>query len=389
MTSEVIQGDILVVDDSLANLELLMAVLMDGGHQVFTANSGSRALDAIKTRLPDLILLDIGMPDIDGYEVCRRLKADPAVKNIPVIFLSAFGDIKDKQKGFEVGGVDYVTKPFIPDEVLFRVQAHIKLNRMRVQLQQQTVELMSSKGQLERSIVELKSSHKALVQSEKLASLGRLIAEIAHEVNNPLMIISGNAQLCLMTEEVTGEVKNTLDIVVDECKRAKGILNRVLRFARPSKGEIKQVNPQLSIEAVVGILEKQFILNNNIHIVRHYTSEPCFINVDEPQVQEVFMNLLNNAKEAMLDGGTITITTFIEGKLLNISFADTGSGMTEDVMQKMFEPFFTTKENGGGIGLGICYAIIKDHNGELKFESAVGKGTVATIVLPVGTISNG
>jgi two-component system, NtrC family, sensor kinase len=368
-------GDILVVDDAPANLKLLMLVLSDHGHHVRSAKSGMEALAQVKAKLPELVLLDIGMPDIDGYEVCRRLKADEASCQIPVIFLSGFSAISDKQKGFEVGCVDYITKPFYPDEIILRVDTHLSLSRMRIQL--------------EKSMEELKRSQNVLIQSEKLASLGRLISEIAHEVNNPLMIISGNAQLCLMTEPVTGEVKNTLEVVVEECQRAKGIINGVLRFARPSKGAIKEVNISSSLDAVVGLLERQFQLNHNIHIKKHYGIDPSFVFIDDQQVQEVFMNLLNNAKEAMPKGGVITVTTSLEGAFLKIDFKDTGVGMTDEVMQRMFEPFFTTKQEGGGIGLGVCYAIIKAHHGELKFESSPGKGTVASVLLPLGEPANG
>lgn len=236
---------------------------------------------------------------------------------------------------------------------------------------------------LETHLVELKRSQNMLINSEKLASLGRLVSEMAHEVNNPLMIISGNAQLSLMDENISADERNNLEIIISECQRAKNVIRRVLRFARPSKGDIKKTDIAQSIESIVGILEKQFLVTSNIEIIRHYAAEPVLIHVDEQQIQEVFMNLLNNAKEAMTLGGTITIATMIEGDFLRIDFKDSGPGMSDDVMQKIMEPFFTTKESGTGIGLSVCYGIIKSHNGELRYDSEPGKGTTATVLLPL------
>ena len=239
------------------------------------------------------------------------------------------------------------------------------------------------RADLEERLGELKRSQNMLIQSEKLASLGRLVSEIAHEVSNPLMIISGNAQLSLMSETISDEEKKSMEIIVNECQRAKNVIRRVLRFAKPSHGDIKEVEIAASLEAIVGILEKQFLLTHNIEIKRKYLEQPVHVFVDEGQLQEVFMNLLNNAKEAMEHGGVITITTSLDGAMLRVDFKDTGPGMSDEVLRKLMEPFFTTKETGTGIGLSVCYGILKAHNGELRFESELGKGTTATIMLPL------
>ncbi len=243
--------------------------------------------------------------------------------------------------------------------------------------------------ELETHLVELKRSQNMLIHSEKLASLGRLISEIAHEVNNPLMIISGNAQLSLMSETINPEDKNSFEIIVKECQRAKNVIRRVLRFARPSKGEVKRVEIAQSLEAVVGLLEKQFMLTNSVSIKRCYPDRAIYIRIDELQMHEVFMNLLNNAKEEMTSGGEIVITISLEEAFLRIDFKDTGPGMSEEVLNKVMEPFFTIKETGTGIGLSVCYGIIKAHNGQLRFDSLLGRGTTATILLPMAGEDNG
>ena len=223
----------------------------------------------------------------------------------------------------------------------------------------------------------------SLIQSEKLASLGRLVSEIAHEINNPLMIISGHTQIILSSETISAEAKSILKIIMDQCQRAANIMHRVLKFSQPDKGETKEVEISQSIESVAGIIEKQFKMAN-VEIKRNYPKKPILVSIDNQLMQEVFMNLLSNAKDAMPDGGTITITVSLEGNFYRIDFKDTGCGISEEDKKKMYEPFFTTKEKGTGLGLAICYGTVKAHNGELVFESQLNKGTTATVLLPLG-----
>ncbi len=239
--------------------------------------------------------------------------------------------------------------------------------------------------ELSRSIEELKHSQNMLIQSEKMASLGKLVSEISHEINNPLMIISWNAQLSLISEKMGVETKKTLELIMQECQRAKDIIRRVLRFAKPSKGEARDVDICQSVETVVGIVEAQFKLAG-VEIKRKYLKNPPLVSIDEQQLQEVVMNLLNNAKDAMPNGGVITITASLENGQMRMDFKDSGSGMSEEVKKNILEPFFTTKAEGTGLGLSICYGIMKAHNGDLKFESQLNKGTTFTVLLPIGKV---
>ena len=234
----------------------------------------------------------------------------------------------------------------------------------------------------------LRTSQLQLSQSAKLAALGRLVSDMAHEVNNPLMIISGSAQLCLMEAIPVEEKKINLNIIINECQKAKDIIQRLLRFSRPSKGLMKEIDINSGIDSVANILEHQFSLAG-IEIKRNYGPNLPRVCCDEHQMQEVFMNLLNNAKDAMSARGTVVITTSCENDFLEITFKDSGSGMTQEVLKNIFEPFFTTKEKGNGLGLSVCYGIVKSHNGELKFKSEPGKGTAAIISLPVKGGGNG
>jgi PAS domain S-box-containing protein len=227
--------------------------------------------------------------------------------------------------------------------------------------------------------------HKEMEKKQRLTQLGKLVADMAHEVNNPLMIISGNAQLSLMENIQNEIVNNNLKIIFEESKRAKDIIQRLLKFSRPSKGELRVTDINKNIEAMLSIVEHQFSLDN-IEIKRKYSDNLPSISIDEHQTQEVYMNLLSNAKDAMPESGVIEVTTSLEGDFLRIDFKDTGCGMSEEVMKRLFEPFFTTKEKGTGLGLSVCYGIIKAHNGDLRFESELGKGTTATILLPLGEV---
>ncbi len=173
------RGNILVVDDTPANLRLLAGILNGKGYKVRPVPNGELALSAARGMPPDLILLDIMMPEMNGYEVCERIKADERTRDIPVIFISAINDVLDKVKAFAVGGVDYITKPFQMEEVLVRVETHLALCHLQNKLKQKNEELTLT-------LEQLKETQNQLVQSEKMAALGQLIAGIAHEINTPL-----------------------------------------------------------------------------------------------------------------------------------------------------------------------------------------------------------
>ena len=199
-------GTILVIDDNPTNLQVLYKALSDRGYEVLVEMDGKSGIELVKNSPPDLILLDVMMPGIDGFETCSRLQADPLTKEIPIIFMTALSDTVDKVKGLSLGAVDYISKPFQQEEVLARIKVHLKLRRLSLQLTEQNQQLEERVKQrtakLYKTIEELKQTQLHLVQSEKMSAIGQLIAGIAHEINNPVGCIVGNI------EEATNTIKD-------------------------------------------------------------------------------------------------------------------------------------------------------------------------------------
>ena len=204
---------ILIVDDQPTNLKLLFSLLQESGFKVLVAKTGESAISKLQKVLPDLILLDVMMPGIDGFETCRRLKASAAEKDIPVMFMTALSESMDKIKGLNAGAVDYITKPFQQDEVLARIKSQLKLRKLQKQLSEQNICLQQEieerrhteealrqsearerekATQLELTLDELKRTQAQLIQTEKMSSLGQTVAGVAHEINNPISFIYGN-----------------------------------------------------------------------------------------------------------------------------------------------------------------------------------------------------
>lgn len=235
---------------------------------------------------------------------------------------------------------------------------------------------------LEKSLGELKKTQKMIVQAEKLSSLGKLVSEMAHEVNNPLQAISGRAQLALMGDIKDQELVEDLKIIEGQCYRARDIIKRLLDFSRPTKGEIVKTDMKEVVENTLKLVERQYSLRN-VSIARDYSPEELRVEVDRNQMEEVFFNIVKNASEAMESGGNITVSTSRQGDKAQVAFKDTGPGMPAEVMEKVFDPFYTTKKDGTGLGLSVCYGLVKDHGGELRYESKPGEGTTAIVALPL------
>jgi signal transduction histidine kinase len=420
-----------VVDDTPANLEVICETLGDAGYEVITAIDGDRALRRIQTNLPDLILLDVQMPGIDGFETCQRLKADPATANIPVIFMTALSDTDSKVKGFALGAVDYVTKPFQEQEMLARVKTQLQLWQLTKNLEQHITERTA---ELKTALDQLHHSQLQLVQSEKMSALGNLVAGVAHEINNPVGFIAGNLQpaqdyvqnllqLIALYQQELPHPSATLQAAIDKIdldylqedlpkllismregvNRIRNISTSLRTFSRADCDRPIPFNIHEGIDSTLMILQHRLKANEfrpAIEVIKHYGEIPqieCYVG----QLNQVFMNILANAIDALeevtqkrsienIKTNQITICTQLtdDPQLVQLRIQDNGIGMSQEVKQRIFDNLFTTKDIGKGTGLGlaIAYQIVTEkHNGLLDVNSTPGQGTEFLVTLPVKT----
>ncbi|MBV6627544.1 MAG: response regulator [Rivularia sp. (in: Bacteria)] len=429
---------ILVIDDSPTNLEILHDVLGNAGYEVLVEMDGVSGIEQVETNPPDLILLDVMMPKMDGFETCRRLQANASTKDIPIIFITALTEAEEKVKGLKLGAVDYITKPFEQQEVIARISLHLKLRKLNLELdrQKQELEIRVKERTLELSqtLEELKNTQLQLVQTEKISSLGQLVAGVAHEVNNPIGFISTNLHyanqyiedlLILIRlfqkncsnpgSEVEaqietmdfGHIEKDLPKLMSSMKLGtdtiKGIMQSLRSFSRTDGENKKLVDIHQGIEATLMILQhrlKAYSKRPAIQVIKDYSILPK-IECYPGQLNQVFMNLLANAidvlEESINDSGCmngedyvavnpqIRISTTIDKHQVTVKIADNGKGMPESVKNDIFQPFFTTKPEGKGTGLGlsISYQIVtENHGGSLKCISSPGEGTEFLIHIP-------
>jgi len=401
---------ILIVDDEQIGRDTLEALLIGRGYDLAFANDGPEALAKAAELTPDLILLDVMMPSMDGFEVCRRLRADPLLAEVPIIMVTALDDRDYRLQGIEAGADDFVSKPFDRVELRARVRTITRLNRYRQlllanrQLEsrnaelRQTVEALQTEiaerkrteDALRKAYAELEETQKQLIQSEKLAALGRFSSGVAHEVKNPLAIIlSGMEFLEMKLSDADADTKTAIEKIEKATLRANDVLKNLLRFARPSELKLQRVKPNDLINDTLYFFNYRAPLRN-IEIKSQSSEDDMYIEVDNLQIQQVLFNLLMNSVDAMPDGGEIKVNAYkaalSEGQpCCAIEIVDEGQGISKDSISKLFEPFFTTKggNKGTGLGLSVSKMIVDNHGGDLIIDSELGKGTVAKVILPL------
>ena len=306
-------GNILIVDDTPENLQLLVGILKKKGYKIRPVPSGDLALTGAQISPPDLILLDIMMPEMDGYEVCTKLKADQRTKDIPVIFISALSDVLDKVKAFSIGGVDYITKPFQEEEVLARVYTHLTNQNLHKNLQFKNAELAQTNNQLENTLQELKATQKQLIEKEKMAALGQLVAGIAHEINTPLGAIRSSAgNIAYFLNQTLEQLPKLFQFLSPEQSQIfLALLQRSLQTKLTlSTKEERQVKRALSRQLEAEELENCDDLADRLVDMGVYNQIepflPLFKRPDSSQILEIAYNLSGIQK------GTATINTATE-----------------------------------------------------------------------------
>jgi len=385
---------ILIVDDNPSNLSVLVDYLEGCGFTTRVATNGELTLRRAQRIQPALILLDVMMPPgIDGFETCRRLKADKKTKDIPVIFMTALSSTEDKVKGFAVGGVDYITKPIQHEEVLARITTHLRIRDLTINLNAKVEELTKTRFEL--------------VQSEKMASLGRLVAGFAHELNTPLGVAVGSASAlqgeakkinCLMEQEEVDvdELLSALDVIdkgfnltLSNIERAANLVTSFKRTAvDQTSDEVRSFHVHEVISDTINTLHSHF-KKTNIEILVDCPKELKVISLPgalEQILSNLLMNSLIHGFNEGKNAGVIQIKAQLLKEHLQLEYSGNGVGIASENLEKIFEPFFTTNRAHGGSGLGmyICYNLVTTQlHGTINCKSALGKGVLFKIDFPV------
>ncbi|HRF94255.1 MAG TPA: response regulator [Aggregatilineales bacterium] len=523
---------VLVADDQLSTAVMLERVFEYEGYRVHKTFDGVSAFEAVQTLMPDLVLLDINMPGLTGFDVLKKMREDPRTARIPTIIITAIGDFSKVVEGLNLGADDYLKKPFHPQELLARAKSKLRAFQLETQLYQRTQELESllrlseelnlypengdllefvtlliadlvpnrsiqiyqldhdrniahtrtyatnpnnkpfpfeeylqKHADLKQDIIqwddmqeyvnhqhattailrtsndilgllvlgtdtaytenqfqlfrglsrqialalrkaelyniqqryanhleemvatrtaELESAQKLLIRSEKLASIGRIAGEIAHEIKNPLMPI----RICLdnVKEDIESKLYDgdmgMVSIAFDSIER----INYIVDSLRAFMGNKQLDNANFAPVDLNHLIEQLTTFNrrilDNIQIETHLSPLPL-IEGNRFQLEQIFQNLMVNARDAMPKGGTLIISSSHDAKDVTIEVKDTGKGIEPSIIESVFEPFVSTKESGNGLGLFISYAIIQKHKGNIHVESEVGKGTTFIIRLPI------
>lgn len=380
---------ILIVDDERFYINILVDLLSDE-YQTIVSKDGLQVFDRALAN-PDLILLDIMMPDIDGYEVCRLLKDDARTRDIPVIFLTVKSELDDEIYGFKLGAVDYISKPISPAIVKARVATHIALNKARKTLSNENKILLD----------EQKNKDEQLRCSQKLDALGKLTGGIAHDFNNILGIILGYSEL--LQESLVGDVQlhNYTDQISIAGERGRKITQKLLSFSRKRPSHLENININQLLSDQQHILEKT--LTVSINTLLDLDTNIWNISVDKGDLEDAILNMSINSMYAMPSGGELKLHTTNEnitpqkanslninpGEYVKLIVDDNGCGMEQEVKEKIFEPLFSTKgEKGTGLGMSQVFGFIERSSGAITVDSEPGVGTQITLYFPRDTQSD-
>lgn len=369
MSSE--PATVLIAEDNDYNRDMLARWLARLGHQVITAANGRQALEKLAVQACDLFLLDIMMPEMTGYEVLEKLRAEGRLHQLPVIVISSLDDLNSVAKCIELGAEDYMFKPF--DRVLLKARIDASLEKRRLR-DKETV------------------YYQQMQAVQKLASLGTLAAGVAHEMNSPLQVVIGISETLLHALEqgapAPERLHDAFETIWRNAQRCAQISTALRIYAQAAPA---QIAPQ----ALNSLVQEALLLAET------YLHEPAFtaltvetelkpdlppLECDRNQIIQALISLLTNARDAMPDGGRVTVCTDYDPNLrqFKLQVTDTGKGIPEAIQGRIFDPFFTTKPIGQGMGLGLSTlaGIIKAHGGKVEVNSVPGQGATFTLLLP-------
>jgi signal transduction histidine kinase len=393
---------ILVVDDQPINIQAVYQIFSED-HEVFMATNGTSALEVVRDQKPDLILLDVLMPGLDGHAVCQRLKNDPETRDIPVIFVTGLDDPEVETLGLQMGAADFIRKPINATVVRARVHTQLVLRALKVHLEDQVAQRTS---ELESALLRLQESQEQLASSEAKATLSTLIASVSHELGSPIgnsvmmastlgdqvrdfasLLESGKLKRSELSNFIAGQ-REGCDMVLGNLQRAADLLNDFRQVAADQASEQRREFDLASVvQEVISTLTPT--LKRQPH--RVVVEIPGGIRLDSQPgpLGQIIINLINNAFLHAFEGrtdGVLTIRATMLGHQVKIQFEDNGVGISQENLVKLFEPFFSTKIGRGGSGLGMAIVanlVQKTLRGKISVRSQVGQGTSFDILLPL------
>lgn len=413
------KATILVVDDEANNRNVMVAQLASEGYELVTAGSGEEALELIDRRMPDLILLDVMMPGISGFDLAEILKSEERTAGVPIIMLTALGDSDSRLTALVNGAEEFLTKPVARAELLARIHNLLKLKKHQDRLADEVADRTSELDNANQQVSELRDQ---LLHSEKLAAIGQLAAGVAHEINNPIGFVNANLGAlkgyvkdllrmlrayeaacggAMLDSAVDAKLQQLrcdleLDYLRDDApvliEESLEGLSRVCRIVQDLKcfahadanEEPMFADLHVCIDSALNIATNE--IKYKAVVVKDYAVLPE-VECVPSQLNQVFLNILVNAAQAMPESGrgTIAVRTRCEGVTVSIEIADTGCGIAPETLSRIFEPFFSTKPVGMGTGLGLSlsYGIVQRHGGRIEVESELGEGTTFRVVLPI------
>jgi two-component system sensor histidine kinase/response regulator len=370
--------DILIADDQPMNLSVLSGLLRERGYHVRAVTNGRKALEAARARVPDLVMLDITMPDLDGYAACQAIKADPRLGHVPVIFISAHDQPSDKVRAFQSGGADYVSKPFHAEEVMARVEHQFRIMGLQRDLVTQNAALLDANLKLQ-ELDRIKASFTAM---------------LVHDLRAPLTAVS------LVIQKLTGAghgESHLLGLCASHVEKALRFLNDLMEVYRAeAQGLALQREPvdcRALLQGVVDTYQVQAAQGGIELALRLEPGLPA-IEGDAAKLERVFSNLLTNALKFTAPGGTVTLWgDTLEGRgvetgtrWLQVAVEDTGRGIAADRIPFVFDPYRQALKSdatlGTGLGLAIVARIVAAHRGRVQVQSREGIGSRFTVLLP-------
>ena len=348
----------MIVDDNVDTVELLTKRFRARGYDIVAAYDGEQALRMVEESKPDLIILDIMMPKIDGYEVCRRLKGDENTRHIPILMLTAKSQVPEKVKGLDTGADGYLTKPFDYNELAARVRA----------------------------LLAQKEAGMQLAQKEKLAALDHMVDEVSHEVRNPLVTIGGFVRRIGKNLPENDPNRKYVDIILENVATLEKMVTQLVSL---KSAVVSNPRPE-DINRLVDLALTRFdrrIKDNRIAVATRYMENPPLVPVDQGNLVTAIANIIENGLEAMKNVSVkeLSIATRVKDEWFEIEITDSGRGISPDTINSVYDPFFTSKTYGPGLGLTFALKTIQSHGGTISVQSEVDKGTCFIIRLPLGT----